>query len=117
VIALTCSEAEQGRDRWTLQMLADKLVEVQLVESIARETIRQLLSKNELKPWLKKQWCLPPKSNGEFVSQMEDVLSVDMRPIDERFPQVCVDAHEQAVDRRDARSLAHAARAARMLRL
>jgi len=117
VIALTCSEAEQGRDRWTLQMLADKLVEVQLVESIARETIRQLLSKNELKPWLKKQWCLPPKSNGEFVSQMEDVLSVYMRPFDERFPQVCVDAHEQAVDRRDTRSLAHAARAARMLRL
>ncbi len=91
VIALTCSEAEQGRDRWTLQMLADKLVEVQLVESIARETIRQLLSKNELKPWLKKQWCLPPKSNGEFVSQMEDVLAVYMRPFDERFPQVCVD--------------------------
>jgi transposase len=91
VIALACSEAEQGRDRWTLQMLADKLVEVQLVESIARETIRQMLNKNELKPWLKKQWCLPPKSNAEFVSQMEDVLSVYMRPFDERFPQVCVD--------------------------
>jgi transposase len=91
VIALACSQAEQGRDRWTLQMLADKLVEVQLVESIARETIRQMLNKNELKPWLKKQWCLPPKSNAEFVCQMEDVLSVYLRPYDERFPQVCVD--------------------------
>ena len=91
VIALTCSAVEEGRDRWTLQMLADKLVEVHLVESIARETIRQVLSKNELKPWLKKQWCLPPKSHAEFVAQMEDVLSVYIRPYDERYPQVCVD--------------------------
>ena len=91
VIALTCSEAEEGRDRWTLQMLADKVVALQLVESIARETIRQMLNKNELKPWLKKQWCLPPKSNADFVAHMEDVLSVYMRPFDERFPQVCVD--------------------------
>jgi len=45
VIALTCSAAEEGRDRWTLQMLADKVVEVHLVESIARETIRQVLKK------------------------------------------------------------------------
>lgn len=45
VIALTCSEAEQGRDHWTLQMLADKLVELHIVESIARETIRQVLKK------------------------------------------------------------------------
>jgi|SRR5579859_401595 len=45
VIALTCSAAEEGRDRWTLQMLADKVVEMHLVESIARETIRQVLKK------------------------------------------------------------------------
>jgi transposase len=45
VIALTCSKAEEGRDHWTLQMLADKLVELELVESIARETVRQVLKK------------------------------------------------------------------------
>ncbi|SRR6266568_6378521 len=45
VIALTCSAPEQGRERWTLQMLADKLVELQIVEDIARETVRQVLKK------------------------------------------------------------------------
>ena len=47
--------------------------------------------KNELKPWLKKQWCLPPKANGEFVYHMEDVLAVYKRPYDPRRPQVCLD--------------------------
>lgn len=47
--------------------------------------------KNELKPWLKQQWCLPRKANGEFVYHMEDVLDVYKRPYDPRFPQVCLD--------------------------
>jgi hypothetical protein len=47
--------------------------------------------KNELKPWLKKQWCIPPRTNGEFVYRMEDVLAVYKRPYDPRFPQVCLD--------------------------
>jgi DDE superfamily endonuclease len=47
--------------------------------------------KNELKPWLKEQWCIPPKANAAFVYHMEDVLSVYQRPYDERFPQVCLD--------------------------
>ena len=34
LIALTCSQPEEGQQRWTLQMLADKLVELRLVESI-----------------------------------------------------------------------------------
>lgn len=91
LIALTCSEPEAGRERWTLQLLADKLVELQVVDNIARETIRQVLNTNELKPWLKKQWCIPPQANAEFVCQMEEVLSVYTRPYDERYPQVCMD--------------------------
>jgi len=91
LIALVCSEPEEGQERWTLQMLADKLVELQVVESIARETVRQVLHHNELKPWLQKQWCIPPESNAEFVCHMEEVLEVYTRPYDERHPQVCVD--------------------------
>ena len=67
LIALIYSKPEEGGERWTLQMLADKLVELHLVESIARETIRQVLKKNELKPWQHQQWCIPPKQNAEFV--------------------------------------------------
>jgi transposase len=91
LIALTCSQPEEGQQRWTLQLLADKLVELHLVESISRETVRQVLHTNELKPWLKEQWCLPPKSSAEFVCQMEEVLDVYTRPYDERYPQVCMD--------------------------
>ena len=91
LIALTCSQPEEGQERWTLHLLADKLVQVHIVESISRETVRQVLQHNELKPWLKEQWCIPPKSSAEFVCQMEEVLAVYTRPYDERRPQVCLD--------------------------
>ena len=47
--------------------------------------------KNELKPWLKQQFCIPPKANAEFVYHMEDVLEVYHRPYDPRFPKICMD--------------------------
>ena len=47
--------------------------------------------KNELKPWLKKQFCIPPEANEEFVCHMEDILDTYRRPYDPRFPQICMD--------------------------
>src|SRR5262245_48669254 len=47
--------------------------------------------KNELKPWLKQQWVIPPKANAPFVAAMEDVLEVYHRPPDDSRPVVCVD--------------------------
>jgi len=40
---------------------------------------------------LKKQWCIPPEANAEFVCKMEDVLEVYQRPYDPRHPMVCLD--------------------------
>ena len=45
LIALCCSDPPEGFSRWTLQRLADKLVELQVVESISAEGIRQILKK------------------------------------------------------------------------
>ena len=45
LIAIACSAAPGGRARWTLQLLADKLVELKVVESISDETVRQRLKK------------------------------------------------------------------------
>ncbi len=45
LIAVACTEAPDGRARWTLQLLADKAVELKFVDSIARETVRQMLKK------------------------------------------------------------------------
>jgi hypothetical protein len=44
-----------------------------------------------LKPWQQKMWCIPPKSDAEFVCAMENVLAVYTRPYDENRPVVCFD--------------------------
>jgi hypothetical protein len=49
------------------------------------------LAKNELKPWLRQQWVIPPKASAHFVSAMEDVIEVYHRPYDEKRPVVCLD--------------------------
>jgi transposase len=45
LVALACSDPPAGRSAWTLQLLADKLVELQVVDSICDETVRQVLKK------------------------------------------------------------------------
>lgn len=45
LIALACSETPTGKSNWTLQMLADKMVELNYVEKVSTETIRQSLKK------------------------------------------------------------------------
>jgi transposase len=42
---LACSTPPQGRSRWTLRLLAEQLVELEVVESISHETVRQVLKK------------------------------------------------------------------------
>ena len=42
---LACSEAPDGRSRWTLRLLAERLVELEVVESISHETVRKTLKK------------------------------------------------------------------------
>lgn len=45
VVATTCSNAPPGHARWTLRLLADRVVELDLVEAISHETVRQILKK------------------------------------------------------------------------
>jgi len=45
IIALSCSEAPEGFARWSLRLLADKVVELEYVDSISYETVRQVLKK------------------------------------------------------------------------
>jgi transposase len=48
LIAVACTPAPTGQARWTLQLLADKVVELGFAPSIARETVRQVLQKTRL---------------------------------------------------------------------
>ena len=45
LIALACSQPPKGRARWTLKLLADRLVELEVVESVSDETVRRTLKK------------------------------------------------------------------------
>jgi transposase len=45
LVTLTCSDAPGGRDHWPLRLLADKLVELGVVESISHEAVRQAMKK------------------------------------------------------------------------
>lgn len=45
LIALACSEPPAGRSRWTMQLLADKMVELQPLDSLSDETVRRTLKK------------------------------------------------------------------------
>ena len=47
LVALACSAPPEGRARWTLQLLADKLVQLQVVDSISDETVRLRLKKTK----------------------------------------------------------------------
>lgn len=90
IVALVCSSPPQGYARWSLRLLADRVVQLKIIEMISHETIRQLLDTNLLKPWLKEEWCIPA-ANAEFVYHMEDVLDVYKRPVDPKHPLVCFD--------------------------
>ena len=45
LIALACSDAPEGRSRWTLRLLADKLVELEIVDSISHVAVGNVLKK------------------------------------------------------------------------
>ena len=54
IIAIACSEAPEGRDHWTLQMIADELVRLGVVDSISDTAVMNTLKKTNLSPGRKK---------------------------------------------------------------
>lgn len=50
LIAVACTPAPEGHARWTLRLLADKVVELEYAESISPETVRQVLKKTNSSP-------------------------------------------------------------------
>lgn len=50
LVALRCGEPGEGRSRWSLRLLADKMVELSHVEAISHETVRQMLKKTKSSP-------------------------------------------------------------------
>jgi len=50
LIALACSEAPEGRSRWTLRLLAERMVALEYVEKLSKDTVHRTLKKTSLNP-------------------------------------------------------------------
>lgn len=48
LVALSCSEPPKGFARWSLRLLADKVIELDYIDNVSHETIRQVLKKTKL---------------------------------------------------------------------
>jgi transposase len=90
LVATACSKPPQGRARWTLELLAGRLVSLTQHDSVSRETVRRRLAENDLKPWRKDMWCIP-QVDGEYVARMEDVLDLYAEDPEPKCPVVCFD--------------------------
>ena len=90
LVATTCSSPPEGRARWTLDLLAEKMVQLTDHDEVSRDTVRRRLHENKLKPWRKDMWCIP-KVDGEYVARMEDVLDLYASEPDPERPVVSFD--------------------------
>lgn len=71
LIALCCSQAPEGHATWTLRMLADKMVELDIVDSVSHETVQRTLKKTNLNRGKRK--------NGVFPQSKMPLLSAKWR--------------------------------------
>src|SRR5512144_936719 len=91
LIALACSAPPEGKGRWTLRLLAEQDGGTSVCGCPVPRDGAPGAQKNELKPHLRRMWCIPPKQSAEFVYHMEEVLEVYCRPYDPKRPVVCLD--------------------------
>jgi transposase len=90
LVATACSSPPKGRKRWTLKLLAGTMVGLTEHEGLSYETVRRRLAEDDLKPWLRKMWCIP-HVDGTYVARMEDVLDLYAEDADPKRPVVCFD--------------------------
>jgi transposase len=90
LVATACSDPPTGRSRWTLNLLAGRMVELSAIDSLSPETVRKILAEKDIKPWQHKMWCVPSVSS-EYVARMEDVLDLYAEDANPRSPVVCFD--------------------------
>ncbi len=91
LVALSCRRPPEGFSPWSLRRLADRVVALNYIDSISYQTVRRVLKKNEIKPWKKKGWVIPPEQNADFVAALEKVLDVYKRPYNKDSPVLCRD--------------------------
>ena len=90
LVAIVCSDPPEGFDRWTLDLLKERLEQDKIVETIHRDTVRVILQEHDLKPWQQKMWCVPTLDD-EYITRMERILDLYELPHNPDVPVVCID--------------------------
>ena len=90
IVAMVCSDPPEGFDRWTLELIRDKVIENKIVDSISKEKVRIILKEHDLKPWQQKMWCVP-ELDEEYIEKMETVLDLYERGDSKENPLICLD--------------------------
>ena len=90
ITALACSEPPQGYGRWSLRLLADKIVAMGVCEHIIPYEGGRHPEKIALKPHLNRSWCIA-KINSRFLARMEHILALYAREYTPSEPVVCFD--------------------------
>jgi hypothetical protein len=91
IIATRLGSPPPGYANWSLCLLARKVVELGIVESVSYETVRRALKKNGMTNRKLEYWVIPPEADGEFVAHMEEVLETYAKPYDPARPVLCMD--------------------------
>ncbi|WP_263820338.1 hypothetical protein [Salinibacter sp.] len=88
---LACSTTPEGRSQWSLRLLADRMVELNVIDTLSYKNTTNRQAPNRLKPHLNERWVIPSEQNARFVAKMEEALSVYRRPYKPARPVVCMD--------------------------
>ena len=74
VIAARLGPPPKGCANWSLRLFARKLIELKIVDSMSRETVRRTLQKNGMTNRKIEYWVIPPEADVEFVGNMGPVI-------------------------------------------
>ena len=74
LVAVACSQPPAGRVCWTMQLLADKMVELQVVETISDETVRVTLKKTRSNPGRRNIGCCLPNTTPILSARWKTCL-------------------------------------------
>ena len=80
-----------GYGRWTLRLLADELVTLDVVGLDQPRNRASDAKKNGMTKRMIEYWVIPPEADAEFVANMEEVLETYAKAYDPARPVVCMD--------------------------
>ena len=89
LIAFACSAAPEGHTHWTLQLLADQVVELEFADEHLPGARCARYSKKRTQALAEERVVYPAKVSGEFVARMEDVLDLYQPEYNPERPVVC----------------------------